>query len=146
MTCVFFYYNLSDRLGATCSLLAQTVAQGKDAIVYAPDPERAQWIDRLLWTMSPLSFIPHCRADALLAAETPVLIAERPEQLEALPATHSRQRLFNLDDDVPPGFTHYTSLIELVGQDLQDRQRARQRAHHYKAIGCKIENIDKKER
>jgi len=146
MTRVFVYHNLSDRLSAACGLLAQTFLQGKDAVVYAPDPERAQWIDRMLWAQSPLSFIPHCRVDAPLAAETPVLIAERPEQLENLPATHSRQRLFNLDDEVPPGFTQYTSLIELVGQDAQDRHQARQRAQRYKAMGCEIKYIDKTER
>ncbi|MDR3323811.1 MAG: DNA polymerase III subunit chi, partial [Zoogloeaceae bacterium] len=122
MSTVFVYHNLHDRLGAACGLIHKAWAQGKDFAVYAPDPERAQLLDRLLWTQPALGFLPHCRADSPLAAETPVLIATRAEDLNALPPNHSGQRLLNLDDDVPPGFARYASIIEVVGANDAERQ------------------------
>jgi hypothetical protein len=52
-----------------------------------------------------------------LAAETPVLIAGT---LDAVP--HD-ERLFNLSAEVPPGFSRFASLIEVVGQDREERRR-----------------------
>ncbi|MDR2164957.1 MAG: DNA polymerase III subunit chi [Zoogloeaceae bacterium] len=142
MTRVFVYYRLPNRLDAACGLVARACAQGKDFIIYTPDPERAQLIDRLLWTQAPLGFIPHCRADAPLAAETPVLIAGGAEHLETLPPTCSRARLLNLDDGIPPGFERYENLIELVEENAADRQRARERTRRYQAMGCEIRYTD----
>ena len=136
MTKVFFYHNVQDRLGAACALVSKAYAQGKDFTVFAPDPERAQVLDRLLWTQPPRGFLPHCRADSPLAAETPVLIASR---LDALPQD---QRLLNLADDIPADFDRFASLIEVVSQTEEDRQQARQRFRQYKEMGCEIQSID----
>jgi DNA polymerase-3 subunit chi len=140
MTRVFFYHNLQDRLGAACGLVFRTYAQGKDITLYVPDPERAQIVDRLLWTQPALGFMPHCRADSPLAAETPILLAA---SLGNLPSGHSMQRLLNLDDEAPPDFERYASIIEVVSRDEAERQRARHRARRYKECGCEIQFIDR---
>jgi DNA polymerase-3 subunit chi len=140
---VFFYHNLQDRVGGACGLIARAWAQGKDFAVYAPEPERAQVLDRLLWIQPALGFLPHCFADSPLAGETPVLIATDAAALEHLPPRHSRERLLNLGDDVPPGFENYTNIIEVVGQDDTDRNSARVRAKTYKARGCDLHFFDR---
>jgi len=140
VTKVFFYHNVQDRLGAACSLLAKLCSQKKDCTVFVPSPERSQMLDRLLWTQSPLSFLPHCQACSPLAAETPILLAQD------LQAPLQTQRLLNLDDHIPLGFDRFASVIEVVSQAETDRLQARQRFKDYKARGCEIVSVDMADR
>ncbi|MBV5277074.1 DNA polymerase III subunit chi, partial [bacterium] len=73
-------------------------------------------LDRHLWMHPPTGFVPHVRSDSPLANETPVLIADRLEQLP------QDERLINLSAEVPPGFSRFTSVIEVVGQHDEERQ------------------------
>jgi len=75
MTSIDFYFNAGDRLGVACRLAGKALQQKKRVLIYAPQQEMAQKIDRLLWTSQAVSFIPHCHAHDTLAADTPVLIA-----------------------------------------------------------------------
>ncbi|MFN4340598.1 MAG: DNA polymerase III subunit chi [Azonexus sp.] len=136
MTQVFFYHGARDRIAAACALLSAAYAQRKPVLVYAREPEVANNLDRLLWTHTALSFVPHCRADSPLAAETPILITD---QLDTLAQD---ERLMNLSREIPPGFSRFNSLIEVVGQDEDDRNAARDRARFYKDRGYDVHYID----
>lgn len=136
MTQVFFYHNAFDRLAATAALIGKAVARRKASLVYAPDTEVAAALDRHLWMHPPTGFVPHVRADSPLAGETPVLITGN---LDSLPQD---ERLFNLSDDVPPGFSRFTSLIEVVGQQVQERLSARERVKFYKDRGYDVQFVD----
>ena len=81
MTQVFFYHGAADKIIAACALLGGAYAKKKPMLVFAPEKEVADSVDRSLWTQSALGFIPHCRADSPLAAETPILIADNLDQL-----------------------------------------------------------------
>lgn len=105
-------------------------------LVYAPDRQIAEGIDRLLWMHPPLGFVPHCRQNSPLAAETPILITDT---LENLPQD---ERLMNLSREIPPGFSRFESLIEVVGQDEEDRLAARERVGFYKERGYEISYFD----
>lgn len=140
MTQVFFYHGAPDKLAAACSLLGKACAQKKPVLVYAPQPEVAGLLDRLLWTQPALSFVPHCRADSPLAGETPILIADALEQLP------QDERLMNLGPAVPPGFSRFQSLIEVVGQEEEDRTAARDRVKFYKDRGYEIRYFDLSEK
>ena len=136
MTQVFFYHGASDRLAAACALLSGAYAKKKPMLVYASEPEVASGLDRMLWTHSALSFVPHCRADSPLAAETPILITDN---LESIPQD---ERLMNLSRDIPHGFSRFESLIEVVGQDEEDRTAARDRVKFYKDRGYEVRYFD----
>ncbi len=138
-TRIFFYHNAVDRIAATVALIAKAFAQRKAILVYAPEAEIASALDRQLWMQPPIGFIPHVRSDSPLAVETPVLIAD---QLES-PAQNERlERLLNLSSDVPPGFSRFTSLIEVVGQNDEERHAGRQRAKFYKDHGYALQYFD----
>ncbi len=132
MTQVFFYHGASDRIAAACALLGGAYAKRKPMLVFAPDRSVADSLDRMLWTHPALSFVPHCRADSALAAETPILIAD------SLSTISQNERLMNLSQDIPPGFSQFESLIEVVGQDEIDRIAARDRVKFYKDQGCDV--------
>jgi hypothetical protein len=53
------------------------------------------------------------------------------------------ERLFNLsNDEVPPGFSRFASLIEIVGQGEEERADGRQRARFYKDRGYAVRYVD----
>lgn len=140
MTQVFFYHGAADRIAAACALLAGAYAKKKPMLVFATENEVANSVDRMLWTQPALSFVPHCRANSPLAAETPILITDT---LETLPQD---ERLMNLSREIPPGFSRFQSLIEVVGQDEGDRSAARDRVKFYKDSGCEVRYFDLSER
>lgn len=114
------------------ALIGRAFLQRKALLVYAPDAEVAGMLDRQLWTHSPTGFIPHVRGDSPLAAETPVLIAD---DLESMPYN---ERLFNLSFEIPPGFSRFNSVIEVVGQSESERLAGRDRVKFYKDRGYEI--------
>ncbi|MDR0735976.1 MAG: DNA polymerase III subunit chi [Zoogloeaceae bacterium] len=137
MTKIFFYHNVAHRLQAACDLIVKSFAQGKTFTILVSDPEREKFVDRMLWVQPQLSFLPHCRADAANAAETPVLLTSDT----GLPHLHT-ERLLNLDDNAPESFIRFQNLIEIVSQSEADRANARQRSRVYKEQGCEIRFID----
>lgn len=140
MTQVFFYHGAADKIAAACALLSGAYAKKKPVLVYALENAIASSIDRMLWTHSALSFVPHCRADSPLAAETPILITDK---LETLPQD---ERLMNLSQEIPPGFSRFESLIEVVGREEDDRAAARDRVKFYKDRGYEVRYFDLSDR
>jgi DNA polymerase-3 subunit chi len=136
LTQIFFYHNASDRLAATAALIGKAAARRKALLVYAPDAEIAAALDRHLWMHPPTGFVPHVRADSPLAGETLVLITG---SLDSLPQD---ERLFNLSNDIPPGFSRFTSLIEVVGRQAEERRAARERVKFYKDRGYVVQFVD----
>lgn len=140
MTQVFFYHGAADKIAAACALLGGAYAKKKAMLVFAPESAIANSLDRMLWTHSALSFVPHCRADSPLAAETPILITDT---LESIPQD---ERLMNLSQVIPPGFSRFQSLIEVVGQEEEERSAARERVKFYKDRGYEVRYFDLSER
>jgi DNA polymerase-3 subunit chi len=140
LTQVFFYHGATDKIAAACALLGGAYAKKKAMLVYATDKEIAGGVDRWLWTHPALSFVPHCRADSPLAAETPILITDR------LDSPAQQERLMNLSHDIPPGYARFQNLIEVVGQSDEDRSAARERVRFYKEHGCEVRYFDLSER
>lgn len=143
MTQIFFYHGASDRIAAAAALIAKACAQRKPLIVYAPDPNVAGALDRVLWSANPTGFVPHVRADSELARETPVVIASDLQELPQDGAVAGDyERLMNLSGEVPPGFSRFTSVIEVVSEDVEVRQPARERFKFYKDRGYEIQSLD----
>ncbi len=136
MTEVKFFFNVDNKLSFGCKLAKKAIDGGKRLIVYAPDDATANEFDRLLWTFSQLSFVPHVRADHALAAETPVVIANAESKLP------HHDALLNLGDEPPPYFTRFEFLREVVSTDDNDRAKARERLKFYKSRGFEIQNLD----
>ena len=136
MTRIFFYHNAADRIAATVALLGKAYRQGKPVLVFAPEEETAHALDRHLWTNPPTGFVPHVFSASPLANETPIVITEDPTA-----ATQS-ERLFNLGAEVPPGFSRFSSVIEVVGRNEEERQAARTRVKFYKDRGYAIQYFD----
>ncbi len=140
MTQIFFYHNATDRIAAAAALIGKATMQKKALLVYAPDAETSSALDRHLWMHPPTGFVPHVHSNSPLAADTPVLLADN---LETLP---HNERLFNLSAEIPPGFSRFTSVIEVVGQHDTERLAGRERAKFYKDRGYEIKYFDLSEK
>lgn len=136
MTQVFFYHNAPDRIGSAAALIGKAFLQRKALLVFAPDDDLASALDRHLWIHPATGFVPHVRNHSPLAPETPVLITD------SLDAPPQNERLVNLADDVPPEFSRFTSVIEVVGRGEDERLTGRARAKFYKDRGYEVRFID----
>jgi DNA polymerase-3 subunit chi len=136
VTSIDFYFNARDKLQIACRLAAKALAQRKRLLIYAPRPETAQHIDRLLWTWPATGFVPHCLAHDALAPDTPVLIAldaEAPAECEVL---------LNLSADCPPHFERFERLLEIVAHEEEERASGRTRYRFYRDRGYAIIDHD----
>ncbi len=138
MTSIDFYFNAGDRLSVACRLAGKAMLQKKRVLIYAPQPDLAQKIDRLLWTSQSVSFIPHCFLHDPLAAETPVLIAADDEIAPAAAC----DVLLNLAAECPPFFERHERLLEIVAQDDEGRSAGRARYAFYRDRGYAIRTHD----
>ena len=136
MTRIDFYSNADPKLQVACQLIARALKEQLQVVVYAPDQNTARGFDKLLWTYQAIGFVPHCLASDPLSAETPVIIAFDDSE-----RAHYRV-LLNLHTESPPAFSRYERLIELVGSDDDDRQRARNRFRYYRDRGYEIRHHD----
>ena len=137
MTSIDFYFNADDRLAVACRLAGKAMQQKKRVLIYAPQPDLAQRIDRMLWTSQAVAFIPHCAAHDALASDTPVLIA----QDDAAPAV-ACDVLLNLSAECPPFFERHERLLEIVAQDDAEKHAGRARFKFYRDRGYQIRNHD----
>lgn len=132
MTGIDFYHGATDKVQSACRLIGELYAQGHKVLVYAPAESLAAQVDRQLWVQPATGFVPHCRSGAALAAETPVVIGAALED-----AAH-HDVLLNLDGDLPPAFSRFDRLVEIVGTDEADRGPARQRFKFYRDSGYAV--------
>ncbi len=136
MTQIFFFHGAADRMQLAAAWLEKVFLAGQKATVFAPQRDVADHLDRLLWLQPATGFLPHCRADSPLAAETPILIAER------LDALVQDQRLLNLSNDVPTEFSRFEELVEIVSTDAANKTPARERYRFYRERGYELHNQD----
>ncbi len=138
MTQIFFYHGVANRISAIATLISKAYAQKKPLLVYAPDADIADQLDRHLWINPPTGFVPHVHQYSPLAEQTPVLITDTLENILETP----NERLFNLSSVIPSGFSRFKSLIEVVGEDEEERLAGRERVRFYKDRGYEIKFYD----
>ena len=136
MTEITFYTFADSPLDVARRVATKAYGQGKQVMIYAPDPAVADAIDRLLWTTPALGFLPHCRDSDALAGETPVLIGANAEALRQADV------MINLHTEQPPTFARFERLVEIVGQDDAGREQGRARYRFYQTRGYALKTHD----
>lgn len=138
MTEIAFHFNAPDKLAYACRFARKVQRSGARLVIAAP-AGALDWLDRMLWMMSPQDFVAHCRGDAgdALVDASPVLLLTDPS------AAPHHQVLLNLHAEVPAGFERFERLVEVVSaQDDADRAQARGRWRHYASVGYPIVRHD----
>jgi DNA polymerase-3 subunit chi len=140
MTTIDFYTHVADRLDVAARLVAKAYAAHGSVRVLTPDRATTAALDRLLWMQSALSFLPHCRMDSAIAAETPIWIDE------ALEHNGPAAVLVNLHAQPAPFFSRFERLAEIVGTDDDEVAAARERFRFYRERGYELRSHNLSER
>ena len=132
MTRVDFYHYAQDKLRFACRLATKAYDSASRVVVWSPDAAVLDAFDRDLWSFQQTKFVPHCRLESPLAAETPVILATSDEHLP------HHDVLLNLGDEWPPFFASFERVLEIVTHDEEDRQKARARYAFYRQRGYEL--------
>jgi DNA polymerase-3 subunit chi len=120
-----------------CKLCDKAVAAGQQVYIYAPATEAANAVDSLLWSFRQNSFIAHERlgmpdAEPLQEPLPPVLIGavEPPDSHHGV--------MINLGLEVPPFFSAFERVLEIVDGDAAQRAKSRERYKFYRDRGYEL--------
>lgn len=137
MTHIDFHVNAPAKLPYACRLARKVYGTGLPVVFYG-DEATLDAFDHLLWTFSPLDFIPHCRARDALARVTPVLLAGSADA----DACIHHGLIVNLDRTQPEFFGRFERMIEVVEADDADLEAGRARWKFYKDRGYPLNRHD----
>ncbi|PNM82784.1 DNA polymerase III subunit chi [Achromobacter xylosoxidans] len=149
MTRIDFAFGAPDRRRMACQVVRKRYLAGQRLVVYCKEGSRLAAFDRMLWAFDDTSFVPHVLANDPLAAETPVILTAGDPWQAAQAAVADGQPqpwLLNLDDACPPGFDAFERLLEIVSDDPDDKQAARQRWRAYQGAGHTPQSHDLSQR
>ncbi len=136
MTRIEFYFNVSNKSQTLVDLVQAACNKRRQVTIATENEAFASKVSTSLWQNKPSSFLPNVLANQPIASQTPVLIH--------WPACELLQDdlLINLTPNEPIFFSRFTHLIELVGDDEQDKLQARARFKFYRDRGYEIKSID----
>jgi DNA polymerase-3 subunit chi len=144
MVDVSFHTGVEDRTTYACRLLRKAARQGARVLVRGA-PAEMDLLDKALWTFEAQEFVPHHRLRpgrevAPQLERTPVWLMDEGEVWpEALvPA----QVLLQMAAEAAQDAEKWTRLIELVGDDPEERRQARQRWRAYEAQGLQVQAVN----
>ena len=122
-----------DLLVYICRLVEKGYKQGSKPIYIHFDSENeAKEFDSLLWTFRQESFIPHTILGHPEQEKTPVIIGWDTNQIETAEA------LINVSQDIPKASKSTSKIHEIVGNDENKKNKAREKWKAYKANGSII--------
>ena len=136
MTRIEFFFNVDNKMLKVASLADSAVKKGRRLMLFTTDAQAASTIERYMWTQPAIGFLPHCRPDHALAAQTPIIVDWLGQQL-----LHD-DVLVNFQSQHPPFFSRFRRLIELVGLDEEEKAQARVRYRFYRDRGYEIKSFD----
>lgn len=138
MTAVAFHVNAPDKVAYACRLLRKAASAGSRVLVTG-EPALLARLDSDLWAFSALDFVPHCRSDAPaeLVQRSPVVLASPGHQ-----ATQGLTVRVHLGGPMDASLDGFERVIEVVGQDEQERGDARARWRQYSAMGHPVSHHD----
>lgn len=136
MTEIDFYTHVSDRLQIAARLCAKAYAHGKRVRVLTADEAGSAALDGLLWKSPPTGFLPHCSLNHRLAEQTPIIIDHHLEH------DGPAEVLINLAAELPPFFSRFGRMMEIISLNEQERNKGRERFRHYRDRGYALRTHD----
>lgn len=142
MTRIKFYSNVADKQSLLIRLLESALLKQRQVTVFTEDVNSAMVVSDCLWQNEPTTFLPHVMAHHTQAIKTPIIIACKKNAMGQTDLAIQDALLINLTMQEPAFFSRFTYLIEMVGNDEQDKLSARQRYKFYRDRGYEIQHID----
>ena len=118
---------------AVCKLTHKAFGLGYNVYILTSNPDESAQLDRLLWTFSAGSFIPHGLDTGGTASDLAVLIGQQE------PPESRQDVLISLTAGVPDFFSRFRRVVDVVGPTPEAKQRARERYRFYKERGYPLQ-------
>lgn len=136
MTRIEFYFNVADKLAKATELCERAVAKGRQLTLFTQNDAMSSSLQQKLWQHSPTSFLPSAYPLDEISVHAPIIVDAA--------GTHLIQDdiLINLKTEHPPFFSRFRYLVELVGNDEDDKVAARQRYKFYRDRGYQVKSTD----
>jgi DNA polymerase-3 subunit chi len=138
MTRVGFYVvqaaDQGQRLQVAARLTDKAFQQGHRIFINAADETQARTLDELLWSFRPASFVPHGLHGQEHSDTIAIGWGQEPQDHNDL--------LINLQLDIPPFFSRFQRVAEVVTQDPDSLQALRKSWKFYKERGYQLEKHD----
>lgn len=116
-----------------CKLCEKAASSAAPAYVHVPDSAVAAALDTALWTFRQGSFIAHERLDGPVAPPLPMVLigaVEPPDGYQGV--------MINLDTEVPPFFSRFERVLEIVDGEPAARAASRARYKFYRDRGYEL--------
>ncbi len=136
MTRIDFYFNVANKQQLLAELVQGALLKRRKVTVLADNQGSASEISASLWQQQVEGFAPNVLVDNVLAQQTPVIIHWQHNPLL------QDDMLINFAEVGPSFFSRFTQLVELVGEDEQDKVAARARYKFYRDRGYEVKNIN----
>ncbi len=120
----------------SCRLVEKAYGLKHAIYIHTRDRQQAEQMDKLLWTFRDSSFIPHQLHHPEAKNDSPVIIGHDTGSDAEL--TRQHQLLINLDQTVPPFFSRFERVAEIVSGDEAQRNNARERFKFYRERGYEL--------
>lgn len=122
------------RYAFACKLIEKAYRSGYFAYVVTDSDSQSQWLDQLLWTFRPTSFVPHeIYQGSLPEFANTVLIG-------SLPVPEAWQKLIiNLATPAVIDLSKTERVLEILDNDESIKQAGRQRYRYYQQLGLKLQ-------
>jgi DNA polymerase III subunit chi len=121
-----------DRERLVCRLANKAFEQGQPLYIHTAASEEAERLDDLLWTFRDISFLPHQLLREGYTPDIPIFIGCGDAPPGAM------KLMINLAHPAPSSIDGFERVIEIVGQEPDLRQQARERYRHYQNRGYSI--------
>lgn len=135
MTRIRFYTDIADPHKLIQHLAQQALSRQRKVTIYVRDQAEAAALSAALWQGTPDSFLPNALADAPHAAQTPIQLAWRPEQIQ------QDDLLFNCQPEQVLFFGRFRHLFEIIPTDDAEMAAGRQRWLFYRERGYEVQHI-----
>lgn len=116
-----------------CKLAQKAFLLGHRIYILTTDDASAQRLDRLLWTFSAGSFIPHGLGSRPADVDLPVLIGREE------PSSNYEDVLIQLAPRVPECFSRFQRVAEIVDGGDDEKTLARDRFRFYRERGYALQ-------
>ncbi|MCW8848165.1 MAG: DNA polymerase III subunit chi [Sedimenticola sp.] len=128
-----------DRFQLACRIADKAWQQGHRIYLHTNSDSESRHMDKLLWTHREESFIPHGLLGESESTLTPILIGHAEQ------AGEEHDVLINLATTVPPFFSRFTRVAELIDKDpaLRHQGRARYKTYRDRGYTLNTHTIDR---
>ncbi len=134
MARINFAFGATERISQACQTTLKQYLAGQKMVVYSSDIARLRQFDQKLWAVDEAAFVPHVWAEDPMASQTPIVLVNKDLAL-ALEGMPPETWLLNLDDACPPTCGPLQRVLEIVSEEPEDKELARQRWRSYQAAG-----------